>query len=445
MKVFQHNIKKQPNTIMSRKKLGKFIGKMKYLPSYSKEWNNLVYSYNSNKLSNMPINDININKIINSYFALFYKDSKDIGLKPMFLRKRRRLLRRIHVSNAEIQHTNDKAIITLYVINREKSDLKRKFKKLYESLIIHLLSTYKLILKNNLSILYNSLNEYKDKYFFIKEVVTKQKFIKYKLDYLNKFIKLKQIYSKKIFYILLEKYLTTYLKLWKTYNFLYSINKFKFDQMTFLPNLNNVLKEILNKNVEYNIINLKNIVFNADIFTNVLALKLKIAKQLNLGDDMGKIIKRARFPKDTIANRIKERTLLKGKGRKNLDNFLDKYRDLKLIPNLSSSLEKNLRSIHHSKKNNDTEIRDKIYNFIHHKNIIGIRLEASGRLTKRYRADRAIHISRWKGGMKNIESSFQGLSSVLYRGNTRTNLSYSLSTSKRRVGAFAIKGWINAK
>ena len=42
----------------------------------------------------------------------------------------------------------------------------------------------------------------------------------------------------------------------------------------------------------------------------------------------------------------------------------------------------------------------------------GIRLEVKGRLTKRYRADRALFKVRWKGGLKNIDSSYKGLSSV---------------------------------
>jgi hypothetical protein len=75
----------------------------------------------------------------------------------------------------------------------------------------------------------------------------------------------------------------------------------------------------------------------------------------------------------------------------------------------------------------------------------GIRLEVKGRLTKRYRADRSKYFVKWKGGLKNINSSFQGLSSVLFRGNTKSNTSYSLSTGKRRIGAFAVKGWIGGK
>ena len=75
----------------------------------------------------------------------------------------------------------------------------------------------------------------------------------------------------------------------------------------------------------------------------------------------------------------------------------------------------------------------------------GIRLEVKGRLTKRYRADRSIYSLKWKGGLKNVDSSFKRLSSVLFRGNSKSNMTYTLSNSKRRIGAFAVKGWISGK
>jgi hypothetical protein len=75
----------------------------------------------------------------------------------------------------------------------------------------------------------------------------------------------------------------------------------------------------------------------------------------------------------------------------------------------------------------------------------GIRLEVKGRLTKRYRADRALYKLNWKGGLKNIDSSSNKLSSVIYRGNFNSNVSYSITKSKRRIGSFAVKGWISGK
>jgi hypothetical protein len=75
----------------------------------------------------------------------------------------------------------------------------------------------------------------------------------------------------------------------------------------------------------------------------------------------------------------------------------------------------------------------------------GIRLEVKGRLTKRYRADRALFKVKWKGGLKNIDSSYKRLSSVNLRGFIKPNVEYSIFTSKRRIGAFAVKGWISGK
>jgi hypothetical protein len=82
---------------------------------------------------------------------------------------------------------------------------------------------------------------------------------------------------------------------------------------------------------------------------------------------------------------------------------------------------------------------------IKYKNIGGLRLEVKGRLTRRYRADRALYKLNWIGGLKNIESSFNKLSSVLYRGYSKPNVTYSIFKSKRRVGAFAAKGWVSGK
>jgi hypothetical protein len=67
-------------------------------------------------------------------------------------------------------------------------------------------------------------------------------------------------------------------------------------------------------------------------------------------------------------------------------------------------------------------------------------LEIKGRLTKRNRADRSIHKVNLKGGLKNIDSSYKGISTINYRGYNNSNVEYSINTSKRPLGAFAVKG-----
>nr|YP_009763300.1 ribosomal protein S3 [Metarhizium rileyi]QIS49079.1 ribosomal protein S3 [Metarhizium rileyi] len=438
MKIFINNLNNNSKTISLKKKVGD-IGKIKYLPSFSKEWKNVVYSYNKNNLKNIPMNDVNINKIIKSYFNLYFKYHKYIGSKKfILLRRRRNFLRRIYVSNAEIKHTNNKAIITLFTVNREKKLLKKKYLKINKKISKNLIRRYLLLYKNNIKKIYVLLSKHKNEYAFISDKISKKRFLKYKLEYLNQFITLKNLYLKKIWSIIINRYWKTYLRLLRKYDLIYSLNQYKFNNQRLLPKLSNILNKIIGKKIEYNIINLKSIAYNTDLFTQALALKLKKTRMKHI-KSMFSILNRAYLPK---INTIKERTLVKGQN--NVDLFLDKYKDLKIISNLNTNndLDRLLNTIHGTSKK---KIHNTIYNSIGYKNMSGIRLEVKGRLTKRYRADRSIYSLKWKGGLKNVDSSFKRLSSVLFRGNSNSNVSYSLTKSKRRIGAFAVKGWIGGK
>jgi len=194
---------------------------------------------------------------------------------------------------------------------------------------------------------------------------------------------------------------------------MYSLNQYKFNNQILLPKLSNILNKIIGKKIEYNIINLKSIAYNTDLFTHALALKLKKTR-MNHIKSMFSILNRAYLPK---INTIKERTLVKGCfAQNNVDLFLDKYKDLKIISNINvnSNLDGLLNNIHetsypyplrdqdqqyptlasaYNNNNNNTkkEIHNTVYSSIGYKNMSGIRLEVKGRLTKRYRADRSIY------------------------------------------------------
>jgi hypothetical protein len=480
MKIYNNNLK-QSKTILLKKKIGD-IGITKYLPSFSKEWKNTIYSYNKNTLKNIPVNDLNINKIIKGYFNLYFKDHKYTGSKFILLKRRRNLLRRIHVSNAEIKHTNNKAIITLYTLNREKNVLKKKYLKINKKISKKLIAKrYFLLYKKNIKKIYKILGEYKDQYIFISDIIRKTKFIKYKLEYLNKFIKLKDLYLKKVWGVILNQYARKYLKYLRKYDLLYSLNQYKFNRLVFLPILSNILNKIIGKKIEYNIINLKSVAYHTDLFTNALALKLR-KRRINYINSMFSILNRAYLPN---INTIKERSIIKGD--KKMDLFQGKFKDLKIISNMNASSEapslsklldgaypsdinmggtvtsfaqeapekpKIAKAISGGEAANKASlpifgkaenIHNTIYNSIGYKNMGGIRLEVKGRLTKRYRADRSVYSLKWKGGLKNVDSSFRGLSSVLFRGNSKSNVTYSIAKSKRRIGAFAVKGWIGGK
>jgi hypothetical protein len=75
----------------------------------------------------------------------------------------------------------------------------------------------------------------------------------------------------------------------------------------------------------------------------------------------------------------------------------------------------------------------------------GIRIEAKGRLTRRFTASRSVFKMKWKGGLKNVDSSFKGLSAIMLRGHVKPNVQYSMINSKNRNGAFGVKGWVSNK
>jgi hypothetical protein len=52
---------------------------------------------------------------------------------------------------------------------------------------------------------------------------------------------------------------------------------------------------------------------------------------------------------------------------------------------------------------------------------------------------------RWKGGLKNVDSSFKGLSAIMLRGDRKSNVQYSVLSSKNRNGAFGVKSWVSSK
>lgn len=437
-KIFKHNLNNNSKIIKFNNRENE-IGYTKYLPSFSKEWKNTIYSFDKKILSNIPTFTDNINKIIRSYFDLFFKDRKFIDMPKFILLKRRRnFLRRIFTSNAEIKHTNNKIIITLYVLNREKNILKKKYLKMNNIVNKKLIQQFYSLYKHNLRKINKVYILLNTKYKFIPSVIRKNMYLKSKIENLNKLKNLKHIYLKKIWSKLIDRYLNLHLRKLRKYSLLYSLNTLKFNKLNMLWILSNILNKIRilkNKKIEYNIVNLKYFTNNPDLFTNIIALKLK-RKRISRLKDMSRVLNRTHLP---IVNTIQERTYVN----RGMDIYKNKFRNLKVISNLKDkSLDKFLNILGEKKTKN---IPKSIYNSIKYKNLGGIRIEVKGRLTKRYRADRSVYSLRWKGGLKNIESSFQRISTSLLRGNVKSNTAYSITPSKRRIGAFAVKGWIAGK
>lgn len=106
------------------------IGERHYPPA-NKEWSNSIYSYNKNYIKTLPIVDNIVNKLIKSYFNLSPLFNKKKS-KRVQVRFKRLSLNRILVSKAEMKHTNNKVIITVYLYNRNKKFFYNKLKNLYK-------------------------------------------------------------------------------------------------------------------------------------------------------------------------------------------------------------------------------------------------------------------------------------------------------------------------
>lgn len=429
------------------------VGEIQYFPAWSKEWRNSVYHYNSNLIKNFPVYDLNIYKIIKSYFNMFFNHQ---FIKYKYIRPRRRRLsfNKIFLARPEIKHTNSKAIITLYTFNREKFALLKKIKiltKLTKKIIMIvqqkncLLKIEKIFFKTNMIFaILKDRNLLQDFYAYFSALKTSKSKAK---EQANKWIKL--IFNKE--FTLIRKY-----------KFRLNLNKYKFEDKL-LYGLSNIIRKLYNKQIEFNIVNLKNIVFNTDLFTEISTLKIK-KRNARVVRIMNIMLNKANLPK---VNRIQE----KGRIVKNVNLNLaeNKYKTLNLKDILSGklNLDKLLDKIYTfpsgtlpvPKGYRQGSINDKflphyapegglydmVFNSIKYKNLGGIRMEVKGRLTKRYRADRSVFKLRWKGGLKNIDSSYKGLSVRKSRGHLNPNVGYSIFSSKRRIGAFAVKGWMGAK
>ncbi len=146
------------------------IAESRHYPPANKEWFNSIYAYNKNYLKSLPMINKIVNKLIKGYFNLSPLKNKKKSRRVQ-IRFRRLSLNRILVSRAEIKHTNNKVIITVYLYNRQKKIVIYKLKNLYTSFIrkmldptfskknsnkLSSLNTYRFISKNSSSVFSNN-------------------------------------------------------------------------------------------------------------------------------------------------------------------------------------------------------------------------------------------------------------------------------------------------
>ena len=370
----------------------------KHYPSAVREWNNSIYVFNKNAINLIPQVTELVNKLIKSYFNLYnLKLERKIRSSRLLRRLRKLSSNKIYVSSGEFKHTNNKVVITLYLFNRQKLNFDKKIiKGFYKAWSNQDILNRRWLLLEAKAM--QSIKNWNKKKLVLIDIIKSHTKNKQILDYngLSKYIIL---FYKKLMKKSLDKYL-----LHKYYQQLVFINKSKFNY-NYLQHLKKYLEKIYNKNVEFNLINLRRFYLNSDILSESITLKIrknrrKLLKYLN-----------------TLKRKIKVRN------KKNL------Y--YKPVFSKFNNVEK--------KYLEGVILRD-----IKYRHVTGFRLETSGRLTRRYTASRSVSKLRYKGNLLNIDSSYRGLSSVLLKGNLKSNLQYTKLKSKTRIGSFGIKGWISS-
>jgi len=199
-----------------------------------------------------------------------------------------------------------------------------------------------------------------------------------------------------------------YIKTFFYYKQLLFINRIKYSY-TYLKFLKNVLEQLYNKNVEFNLVNIKRFYLNSDILSESITIKLTKNRR-----------KMLRYMKN-LKKKIK----------------INKKRILVIKP-----VREIKESISIDKKDSAKNLtrNNLVLSALKYKDVTGFRLEARGRLTRRYTASRSVTKVRYKGNLLNMDSSHRGLSTILLKGNLRSNLQFTKLKSKTRIGSFGIKG-----
>ena len=327
-------------------------------------------------------------------------------IKILFKRRRDNKIRysanKVYTGRAELNHTNTNISIALHIYNKQKSSMQRCIRNaitliLFKKIIVEKKTIY---IPNHKNRLFHFL---KNKFFFFKKwniayIKNITNVVKYFVVNLRKgYVK---VSTHDIRWLkkgsLLQNKLFHYTKL-------INFNKLKFTSLNIKINdlgLISLIAKKYKKNVDIELVQLKSIHLDSGNFASAVHLKLRDRKNKAV-----KILRKA---------------------------ILQMVR----IPDLHTliTFDDNIEAMN---KNN-------IINTIKQQIVSGVRFEASGRLTRRLTAMRAVFKYRYAGSLKNIRSSFNSIPSTMLRGHVKANSEYTLINSKTRNGTFGLKTWVSS-
>ena len=393
---------------------------IRFYPLSTKEWASSIYSYNKSSSKPLVANNFSLNKLLKSFFNM-------LPIKKVFFNRRkdnkvRYSANRVYTGKPELEHTNSNLFITLAMYNKKKAFFERKLRRFillikfwiifigrrkiyipyYKERLIH-------VLKKNFFV-FNKWNTafFKEKTSLFDQLL-KKKWTKFNFHnyvpiikksraaHLHTFYKVANRYNRRLKDLVkLERNLVNYTKNLHFNTFLSTSLGLTWKNL----GLTSLVEKLFNKNIEINLFEKKAVHLNSDVFSSAVALKLR--------DRKNKVV---RVLRKAVVKRVKIA---------DLHTHITFYDNAEIL-----------------NKNN-------VINNIKQQVVSGVRFEASGRLTRRLTAMRAVFKYRYAGSLKNIRSSFNNESSTMLRGYLKYNLQHSLINSKTRNGTFGLKGWVSS-
>jgi hypothetical protein len=392
---------------------------------------NSIYLYNNKHLNIIVYNKSKIiNILLNHYFNL--KKKIKFNVKPMIF-KHNIINKNLFINNIDIiNKTNTMKLIkkqSLYISKRKNILINWKNKLILNKNLTNKdkFLNYGLSLKrifinfpkikhtnNNISILINIFN--KEKIYLkvklkrLKSIILTKKYINNIIinKYINNISTNNNMWDIKI--MLLNILKTNLVNTLFKRNYLAKIylNNFKFNNLN-LISLKNIIYKIYNKEIYIYVTNIKYIYLDNNIFIDSLTIKLNNRKKrvLRVLKQGLHIVRLANINTNIL---LKTNLFLKNSIKESmLFNII--YNNIEY-----KNIIRNIRNIH----------------------IIGINLEAKGRLTRRMTASRSVYKIRSKGTLKNIYNYYYNISTSLIKNTLNSNISYTKNESKNRNGAFGI-------
>lgn len=432
----------------------------KFSPSVN-EWINSHYSFNYNNLnSGTGPTNILVYNLFNSYFnsvltnttSLLEKDNSRLPwLKNLFNSPHDNDKLEYYINNMFVQNMNLKSTTSMRTSRFESN-------KGVKASVKNCSNTLNRIFVSIPEIKYCMSNICVNLYIFNKErylIERRLKTIKrksYTKSVFNKFIHYNTHNNNPLFVDILSK------KLIQTFffrKFILSLyrNQFKFNVLKLIK-IKHILVNLFNKHVILNIVNAKYLFVDNNILLEAIVRKLKNRKRRVL-----KVMRKAIAL--SKVGRIDPLLLIKPENNNIVRPIpvpVDQEQAALSSPakGISDALFSDYSYINTTWNGSEDNIIFNLGNFIQRKNlkqtifeslkntlVVGIRLEANGRLSKRLTASRSVHKIAYYGNIQNIYSSKQEKSALISRGFLKSNVEYLNKNSYNRIGSYGIRSHVS--